>query len=584
MKKKFGIVFSQGSLMNRLLRNYAFFMILLTTLATLLISWIIYEQNRNQAEATIQEAAQSTTRMLNDKRASSRIILDQLSGSFDKTENITAYLTKPIDEYLSYIYTRQSDSDDFSLFSRELKSVYATYDDLSSLYISLNRFPEYLESTVQKKEGSIKQGTPRLAEGAFYIVMPMTQGSMNGNMFLGFKESDFAESLESLNSFDGLSVYLISGLSNRLYTYHDDGLSKPKQEKQELLFSNELQAGSQLPTKQLNKDYYFSTQKISSEYRVLVTLDKSAVLKQSFIDIQPLLLGVLLLDALLLFLLIRTFKRYSYQLEIVTDVLDRASDGNWSTRIDTQKTEFELRELSQGINHMLENIEQYVNDIYKLEIKQQDAHMRALQAQINPHFLYNTLEYIRMSALSEGNEELSDVVYAFSTLLRNNISSEKVTTLKDELDFCEKYAYLYQMRYPSRIAYHIKIEEGLENFVIPKFVIQPLIENYFKHGINFTRKNNVISVKAYMNEDKVQIEIKDNGKGMTLEKLTTIQERLETRYVHLNESIGLQNVNERMQGFYGENYHMKLSINETGGLTIMLSLEKGINLVQSTIS
>lgn len=579
MKKKLGIIFAQGSLMNRLLRKYAFFMMLLITLATILIGWMVYDQNRNQAQASLQEAVQSTTRMLNDKRASSRLILNQLSGSHDKIENITAYLTKPIDEYLPYIYNRQSESKEFRLFSTELKSVYANYDDLNALYISLSQFPEYLESTPQQKEGKVKQGTPQLNEEAFYIVMPMIQGSVNGNMFIGFKESDFAASLENLNSFGALSVYLISGVSNRLYTYHDADLNPKSIERQEKIFTQGLQEDAQLPMEELAEDDYLSAQSVSDEYRVLVTLDKNAVLKQSFFDILPLVIGAIFLDVILLSFLFRTFKSYSHQVEIVTEVLDRAAEGKLDARIDTEKTEFELRELSQGINHMLGNIEQYVNDIYKLEIKQQDAHMRALQAQINPHFLYNTLEYIRMSALSEGSEELADVVYAFSTLLRNNISSEKTTTLKNELDFCDKYVYLYQMRYPSRIAYHIQIEKELEQMVVPKFIIQPLIENYFKHGVNFTRKDNVISVKAYLRGSIVKIEVKDNGKGMTDEQLAMVQERLQNRHVEMNDSIGLQNVNERMYGFYGKNYHMQLSNNETGGLTILLSLEKGINLV-----
>src|SRR5699024_10959624 len=100
-----------------------------------------------------------------------------------------------------------------------------------------------------------------------------------------------------------------------------------------------------------------------------------------------------------------------------------------------------------------------------------------------------------------------------------------------------------------------------------------------KHGVNFTRKDNVISVKAYLRGSIVKIEVKDNGKGMTDEQLAMVQERLQNRHVEMNDSIGLQNVNERMYGFYGKNYHMQLSNNETGGLTILLSLEKGINLV-----
>ena len=120
---------------------------------------------------------------------------------------------------------------------------------------------------------------------------------------------------------------------------------------------------------------------------------------------------------------------------------------------------------------MVDSLDQYIHDIYTLEIKQRDAHMRALQSQINPHFLYNTLEYIRMYALSRQQEELADVVYAFSTLLRNNINQEKTTTLAEEISFCEKYVYLYQMRYPDQFAYKFEIEETIADVEIPKFII-----------------------------------------------------------------------------------------------------------------
>jgi len=144
MKRPFKIIFSTGTLMNRLLRKYAIFMMLLTTLSTGLIGVYSYIQTRNKVEMTLQEAIQSTTRMLNDKRSSSRLILNQLTGSFDRIENVTAYLTKPIDEYFNYIYSHQSDSQDFFLLPDELRTVYANYDDLSTLYISLTQFPEYL--------------------------------------------------------------------------------------------------------------------------------------------------------------------------------------------------------------------------------------------------------------------------------------------------------------------------------------------------------------------------------------------------------------------------------------------------------
>ncbi|EGP9918059.1 sensor histidine kinase, partial [Listeria monocytogenes] len=199
------------------------------------------------------------------------------------------------------------------------------------------------------------------------------------------------------------------------------------------------------------------------------------------------------------------------------------------------------------------------------------AHMRALQSQINPHFLYNTLEYIRMYALSRQQEELADVVYAFSTLLRNNINQEKTTTLAEEISFCEKYVYLYQMRYPDQFAYKFEIEEAIADVEIPKFIIQPLVENYFVHGIDYQRQDNAIKVHAYREGEKIIVAVVDNGKGITANRLEEIRERLNQTEIETEQSIGLRNVHERLQRFFGESYGLTIEGKEGEGTTIRLS-------------
>ena len=98
-----------------------------------------------------------------------------------------------------------------------------------------------------------------------------------------------------------------------------------------------------------------------------------------------------------------------------------------------------------------------IRDIYQLQLSQKDANLKALQAQINPHFMYNTMEFIRMYAVMQDQEELADIIYEFSSLLRNNISEEKETTIENELEFCRKYSYLCMVRYPKSIAYGFKL-------------------------------------------------------------------------------------------------------------------------------
>lgn len=572
---KFRILFSKGTLLNRLLRKYAVIMIGVTMTATVIFSIHTWEQNQKQAENMTSDAVQSTSRMLNDKTTLSRIIKNQLVGNSEKIENVTTYLTKPIDQYLMYVYEQQNSTDELVSFPNQIKDLYANYEELSAIYIVLNQLPEYYESSRENKGGEMKKGTPKLLD-AFYIKLPITQGGAeSGSIFIGFQKKELDMILENLTSFNGLSLYMISGTTNRLYTFHDNKIAKETFERQEMIITESLKKNSQLPIDDLEKNNFVQHQELSDDYRILAVLDKKSVKIETGKNLAPLIIGIIILDNILLIFLYKTFKRYSQQVSIVMQAMDQTAAGNLETRIDITNTEYELKELSIGINEMLDSINQFVEDIYKLEIKQQDAHMRALQAQINPHFLYNTLEYIRMYAISEGSEELADVVYAFSALLRNNTNQEKTITLKEELDFCEKYVYLYQMRYPNRVAYHFMIDPDLEKIEVPKFVIQPLVENYFKHGIDFTRFDNALSVKVLQEGKRVRIIIKDNGKGMTEKRLKQIEEKLSHPKVELHGSIGLQNVNERLRASFGSSYYMSLENNETGGLTVSITFKEG---------
>ena len=572
---KIRILFSKGTLLNRLLRKYAVIMIGVTMTATVIFSVHTWDQNQKQAENMTSDAVQSTSRMLNDKTTLSRIIKNQLVGDSEKIENVTTYLTKPIDQYLMYVYEQQNSTDELVSFPNQIKDLYINYEELSAIYIVLNQLPEYYESSRENKGGEVKAGTPKLLD-AFYIKLPITQGGAeSGSIFIGFQKKELDTILENLTSFNGLSLYMISGTTNRLYTFHDNKIAKETFGRQETIISESLQKNSQLPIANLRKNNFVQHQELSDDYRILAVLDKKSVKTETGKNLAPLIVGIIVLDSILLIFLYKTFKRYSQQVSIVMQAMDQTAAGNLETRIDITNTEYELKELSIGINEMLDSINQFVEDIYKLEIKQQDAHMRALQAQINPHFLYNTLEYIRMYAISEGSEELADVVYAFSALLRNNTNQEKTITLKEELDFCEKYVYLYQMRYPNRVAYHFMIDPDLEKIEVPKFVIQPLVENYFKHGIDFTRFDNALSVKVLQEGKRVRIIIKDNGKGMTEKRLKQIEEKLSHPKVELHGSIGLQNVNERLRASFGSSYYMSLENNETGGLTVSITFKEG---------
>ncbi|MFC5631164.1 MULTISPECIES: sensor histidine kinase [Streptococcus] len=282
------------------------------------------------------------------------------------------------------------------------------------------------------------------------------------------------------------------------------------------------------------------------------------------------------LIGILLLLLKRIFYHYQSQIEDLVNTMQTITHADTSIRIDTTTKRQELYLIANQINQMLDSLDKNIKDIYQLQLAQKDADMRALQAQINPHFLYNTLEFFRMYAVTRDEDELADMIYEFSSLLRGSISQKPETTVAEELAFCEKHSYVCQIRYPKSIAYAYQIDKGCEGIVLPRFCIQPLVENYFVHGIDLTKRDNALSVKVLRQEDGVEILIRDNGKGMSEEIMADYQRLLANRSLRTEtglRSIGLLNVHERLLLYFGEAYDIHLSETPGGGVTYSIRIK-----------
>lgn len=563
---------AKKTLLNHLLKKYAIILVSLILIGMVSIGLNSYWQSMDRGRMTVQESLDTINRSMNEKNLQGRIMLNNIVDSPEKINNINQYMELPISEYLMFTYDHQLQTGNYFYLPGQVANFYRMYESIKSVAIVLNNHEGYYLSTSENKAGKKMNGALQLTN-KFYLAYPIANPDTSeilGSFYVEFSDQEIKNSLAHLTSFNGLSAYVFSNTGYQLLDYMENPSLRSSNEQIE----KSVKDHSSLPIVELEKDHLLEHEQLSNGMEIIVMILKKEILKSAVFDLRFLILGGLLLISLLLYLLYYTFTQYSQQVAIIMDSMSLVSKGAVGTRIKEEETQFELRELSHGINTMLDNIEQYIADLYKLEIKQQDAHMRALQSQISPHFLYNTLEYIRMYALSEGSEELADVVYAFSTLLRNNTDQEKTTTLEKELDFCEKYVYLFQMRYPDQIAYSFEIDPRLNDLVLPKFSIQPLIENYFVHGIDFVRSDNAISVKAQLIHDRVVILIRDNGKGMSEAKLNLVQEKLAVNQIILHDSIGLQNVNERLRAYFGSTFSMIISQNEVKGISLVLSFKK----------
>ena len=227
----------------------------------------------------------------------------------------------------------------------------------------------------------------------------------------------------------------------------------------------------------------------------------------------------------------------------------------------------EIGILASSIRRMTERIQVLVSESVQRERLIKDSEIRALQNQINTHFIYNVLESIKMMAEIDEKYDISDAVTSLGKLLRYSMKwSSPLVTVGDELEYIRNYISLMRLRYDYSIFLTIEIPKELLDQHIPKMSLQPIIENAIYHGIEGLPEDATIKIQGYRcqvdNEDAFRIEITDSGRGMTTEQLTALQDRIDGRSPDNPSSshgIGLKNVQDRITLFFGASYRLQVA-------------------------
>ncbi|MGL5549860.1 MAG: sensor histidine kinase [Culicoidibacterales bacterium] len=275
----------------------------------------------------------------------------------------------------------------------------------------------------------------------------------------------------------------------------------------------------------------------------------------------------------------RRMKQAEERLESVLIGISEIEAGNLETVITVRgENNDELTIIANRLNAMSKEIKQRISEQYLTAINQQKAELAFLQSQINPHFLYNTLETIRMKAIVEGNREVGQLIFGLATLFRQTYQKSRIITIAEEIELIDIYLQLFMNRYPELFTYHIQCEPQLKTATIVKFILQPIIENYFVHGIDYTQNMNLLTIEITTLGEKIQIVISDNGSGMSCEQIAALNDKLASAKIYqLEQSIALVNINKRLELTYGADYRFEFYQNATGGLSIRLVIP---NLVE----
>jgi len=258
--------------------------------------------------------------------------------------------------------------------------------------------------------------------------------------------------------------------------------------------------------------------------------------------------------------------------------IENVDDGNFKIKMPQYKYS-ELNEVSNTFNNMIDKIQYLFNEVYKKQILLTESELKALQAQINPHFLFNVLETISWEARMSNNETIYKMTNSLGQLLRANLtfnSREKIR-LKEELEYVEFYLYLQKMRFGDKLNINIHVSDNaLFDFYLPKLCIQPIVENAVIHGLENKVGKGKLSLLIRRKDETVEFEVIDDGIGFDSSKID-IDCKKDSTIKKGQKHIGLLNVNKRIKLIYGDKYGISIQSRLNAGtkVSICIPLDRG---------
>lgn len=287
-------------------------------------------------------------------------------------------------------------------------------------------------------------------------------------------------------------------------------------------------------------------------------------------SVWTLLLGnipVLLLCLLLILLLGYFFSRkMAERLEQLTENMNQINLGLRKVTVVSQSKD-EIGVLVRTFTRMMDEINKLISQVYEAKIKLQKTEMKALQAQINPHFLYNSLSIINWKALEADNEEISRITLALSTYYRTSLNKgETMTIAANEIRNIDAYLQIQLIMHDNSFQVIKEIQEDALSYSVPKLILQPLVENAIEHGLDVSEKEEKwLKISVCKEKDALIMAVEDNGMGMSEEQAKSI-------ITYRSKGYGVRNVNDRITLLYGEEYHLRVKSRQGEGCRIEIAI------------
>lgn len=320
---------------------------------------------------------------------------------------------------------------------------------------------------------------------------------------------------------------------------------------------------SELVAEQVNQYIYLELQNMEQ-------LDRRMQIKKKWLIITDLgiISAVLVLMTLVQFLIDRSI---SAPINALVENTRRLSKGDFSAYVESRGTN-EITVLNDSFNRMVEKLQLLMKELEENTRTREQLELRLMQEQINPHFLYNTLEIIIWLAESGDKEKVIGVVKSLSRFFRVVLSQGRaVVSVREELACIESYLYIQQIRYADILRYEIDASENTLGFEIQKLSLQPLVENALYHGIKNKRGGGKICVQVRLAGKRLRVRVSDTGIGMSADKLEALRQRIAST-CPAGSGFGLSNIQKRVQLAYGEQYGISIQSKSGEGTAVTLQL------------
>lgn len=388
-----------------------------------------------------------------------------------------------------------------------------------------------------------------------------------GMMYFAIKESEFRKFYSNYTS-QGNDIFVLDKSGVIVSSNRDDHIG----EIQTNLIDYTEQIGNSsknyVTGKFMDKEKIFLAQYLPSfDMYLLNVIDKDTAIgglidKKSLIYI---LLGIIVVALIIVFLVSR---RLTNSLSRLVKQISNASKHDFHQYVSVTGT-YETKRIGNAFNDMLKELHEYVEKLLDYQNQKRNAELAALQQQINPHFLYNTLTSIKFMVQQGSRQEAQETINAFISLLQNTIGNVNETiTVKQEVDNLKNYVLINQRRYGDHIKVNYFIAPDCQAFQIPKLILQPFIENAFFHGFNLKQKG-YINVLVWKEGKNLTCEVFDNGDGMELSDCPLPDSKRKQDHF---TGIGVRNVHERIQLIYGESHGVTISSELGMGTKVQISI------------